>query len=341
MADTVTANYAWVKPEPGASNSTWGTKLNTDLDGIDTQMKANADAITRLTENFVAKNANYTAVAADNHDHLYFGVAATLSLTAAATLTSSWFVTGTAGSGNLVIDPNGAELVNGLATVTIATGDSFLLLCDGINFQCIVYPAATTLFRLAAGAASRITGELQTTAQTFLRAVAGNYGTMFRFDASDFYVLFTASGDQYGGYNGLRPVQINAATGRVTVGNGLTSTLDVTVGAGGTRYQTDGNIIFSAGMAAYGVALNSALDSIKGNAAGWSASGNRDETNFPIGMQLMGFGTPLQQRRTLVNLYLHSNLSDYTWAATATMIAGSWRQCGVASNDRQLFERVA
>ena len=54
MADTTTPNYGLTKPEVGASEDTWGTKINTNLNLIDTQMKVSDD---RSAANATTANA--------------------------------------------------------------------------------------------------------------------------------------------------------------------------------------------------------------------------------------------------------------------------------------------
>lgn len=69
----------------------------------------------------------------------------------------------------------------------------------------------------------RATGEIISTLGSGygqLRLISGNYGSMFRNDGNNTYLLFTASGNQYGAWNSLRPLIINNASGDVSINNG-------------------------------------------------------------------------------------------------------------------------
>jgi len=51
------------------------------------------------------------------------------------------------------------------------------------------------------------------------RAISGSYGIIHRNDGNNYNILLTSSGNQYGGFNTLRPFRINNATGDVFLGN--------------------------------------------------------------------------------------------------------------------------
>lgn len=74
------------------------------------------------------------------------------------------------------------------------------------------------------------------------RAISGNYGFFIRNDGSNTYFLLTASGDQYGQWNTLRPLRIEHATGLVTMENGATINGGATVNNGltGSEVYTNG-----------------------------------------------------------------------------------------------------
>ncbi|RYZ95463.1 MAG: hypothetical protein EOP11_24880, partial [Proteobacteria bacterium] len=66
---------------------------------------------------------------------------------------------------------------------------------------------------------TRTSNEFQSTGVYALRQVYGNYGYLHYQDGMNYYQLVTNSGDQYGGYNGLRPYYVNLANGNVSLGS--------------------------------------------------------------------------------------------------------------------------
>ena len=96
-----------------------------------------------------AKSSAYTVVEGDRGDVIFCTNSFTLSLTAAATL-GDGFIFGVvnAGSGTITIDPDGAETIDGAATLAIAPNQTTWVVTDGTVWRTVGLtsnPASDTL----------------------------------------------------------------------------------------------------------------------------------------------------------------------------------------------------
>ena len=81
---------------------------------------------------------------------------------------------------------------------------------------------ASPEYKLDVVGKARVSDELIVTYPTGIRWAYGNYGTLFRNDGDNFYILFTDSGGALtGSWNSLRPFRISLTTGDVTIGHNL------------------------------------------------------------------------------------------------------------------------
>lgn len=82
----------------------------------------------------VSKSAGYTVVGTDFSVAFNCTSALTLSLTAAATIGNGFCFAVYASGGDVLIDPNGTELINGASTYTLPQGCLGMVFCDGTGF---------------------------------------------------------------------------------------------------------------------------------------------------------------------------------------------------------------
>jgi hypothetical protein len=156
MADTTTTTYGLTKPEVGASDDTWGTKLNTDLDLLDDLL----DGTTAIAPNLSTLKIAGTAVTSTAAElNILDGVTSTATelnlldgVTALVTATSTDTFTNKtirdtiyALSGTAFDATNGAVQTKTLATNTtftdsLSSGDAIVLQLEAGASYTVTYP---------------------------------------------------------------------------------------------------------------------------------------------------------------------------------------------------------
>ncbi|ECI2867606.1 hypothetical protein CQE41_26390, partial [Salmonella enterica subsp. enterica] len=105
----------------------------------------------------------------------------------------------------------------------------------------------------------KVTNEIQSTYADGFRIAYGSYGSYWRNDGANLYLMLTDKDKPFGGYNALRPFMVNLASGEVTLGRAKFSDytyLDA-------RYQAKGN--YTPAGEAYTKAVSDGRFQPKGN----------------------------------------------------------------------------
>lgn len=133
LTDNSTAGGTWRSFQYGASASASNAA---DLAGLG--LKAIATTLNQSID-VSSLSTNYTAGVNDRSKAIVWtGGAGTLFLTAAPTLGNDWFIqVRNSGTGDLTIDPNSSETINGGATLTLSPSDSCIIITNGVEFWTI------------------------------------------------------------------------------------------------------------------------------------------------------------------------------------------------------------
>lgn len=148
------------------------------------------------------KAGSFAPGVTDNLSVFNVSVAATVSPVACATLGNGWVTGYFANGGDLLVDPNGAETINGVATLVVPSGAYAMIFCDGVQLLAAILQtsAAITPTTLAAnqndytptGMISASTVRLSSSARVALTGLKslGAERSLTLYNAGTFPILF-------------------------------------------------------------------------------------------------------------------------------------------------------
>jgi len=137
---------------------------------------------------YASKSAGYTAAKTDAGAIHRCSAEITVALTAATTLGANWTLTVIADGGDVTIDPDSSETINGEATLVVADGDAAYLICTGSGFKAVTIPsAASVATRVDTAAAQSFTAAQQAQGRSNISAALKGhiYGMTLSNNATD------------------------------------------------------------------------------------------------------------------------------------------------------------
>lgn len=256
-------------------------------------------------------NADFTLTDASRATaYVWTGGLGTLTLPSAVTVGSNWFsMARNEGTGNLTLDPPGAETINSASSLVLTPGDSAIVFTDGSDFftvglgQDAVFAFDHTSINLAGQSGDYVLSgsELNRISYTFTGALAGNVEVVVPATTQQYWVTNSTTGGSYtvrfktSGQSPAILVARDAAAILKCDGTNVSAAetegvaTPIAVVDGGTGSTTAGGALINLGGTATGIAVfTSASAAAARLAIGGAASGvNSDIT------ELTGLTTPL------------------------------------------------